>query len=127
MHIGGNDDVPPYACGICKSRFFLPRSLLVHIEHVDNRKTSSSEDESDEPQLGKMKPLKPRNQIPSDSEDDDCQGEDSSRNREESDDENSGNGEGSKNEEEGGGGEGSGNGEGSGSGEDGSGNGEGRW
>ena len=34
LHIGGNDDIPPYACGICKSRFFLPRSLLVYIEHI---------------------------------------------------------------------------------------------
>ena len=23
LHIGRNDDVPPYACGICKSRFFF--------------------------------------------------------------------------------------------------------
>ena len=36
LHIGGNDDVPAYACGICTSRFFLPHSLLVHIEHVHN-------------------------------------------------------------------------------------------
>ena len=70
---------------------------------MHNQKTSSSEDGSDEPQLAKMKPLKPRNKIPSDSEDDDHQGEDSSRNREESDDENSRNGEGSGHEEEGGG------------------------
>ena len=31
LHIGGNDDIPPYACGICKSKFFLPHSLIVHI------------------------------------------------------------------------------------------------
>ena len=84
MHIGGNDDIPPYACGICKSRFFLPRSLLVHIEHAHSQKTSSSEDELDEPQLAKMKPFKPRNQIPSDSEDHDHQGEDRRGNGEES-------------------------------------------
>ena len=58
---------------------------------MHNLQTSLNEDESDEPQLAKMKPLKPRNQIRSDSEDDDRQGEDSSGNREESDDENSGN------------------------------------
>ena len=102
---------------------FLHHSLLVHIEHVHNQKTSSGEDESDEPQLAKMKPLKPRNKILSDSEDDN-EGDNSSGNTEESDDENSGNGEGSGNEKGGGGGEGSGNGGGSGDGEDGSGNGE---
>ena len=67
-----------------QKQIFLPCSLLVHIEHTHSRKTSLSEDESDEPQLAKMKPLKPRNQIPSDSEDDDHQGEDSSGNGEES-------------------------------------------
>ena len=24
LHIGGNDDIAPYACGTCKSRFFYP-------------------------------------------------------------------------------------------------------
>ena len=57
LHIGGNE-IPPYACGICKNRFFLPRSLLCHIEQAHKRKESSSDSESDEPQLAKIKPLK---------------------------------------------------------------------
>ena len=124
LHIGGNE-ILPYACGICKNRFFLPRSLLCHIEQAHKRKESSSDSESDEPQLAKIKPLKSghpsgRNCIESDSEDDGRSGNGGigGGNREDS----GGDGEGGSGGEEGGGnGEEFGKGDESGNGEEGGG------
>ena len=40
LHIGSNQ-IPPLACGICKDRFYLPRSLMVNIENAHGEKESS--------------------------------------------------------------------------------------